>query len=132
MKPQLYPLLYLPESEKKSHLNDFLYFSKPNVNFKSLFLCSLTAALHSAAGQEMTCAGGQRFSPDFIVQTLMRRVGAALTTGCRLPAQPGCHQNTKRLLHSQEAERGWECVLHIIWHVRRKPSDSINQKTKSF
>ncbi|KAK2889796.1 hypothetical protein Q8A73_018096 [Channa argus] len=41
------------------------------------------AAFHSAAGQEMTCGGGQRFSPDFIVQTLMRRTGAAPTPGCR-------------------------------------------------
>ncbi|KAK2855850.1 hypothetical protein Q5P01_004585 [Channa striata] len=31
----------------------------------------------------MTRGGGQRFSPDFVVQTLTRRTGAALTTGCR-------------------------------------------------
>lgn len=105
---------------EKSHFNDF---SKLNVNFKSLFLCSLTAASHFAAGQEMTCGGGQRFSPDFIVQTLMRRVGAALPTGCRRCL---LSRDASRILRGFFTEsRGWKWLGMCFTHLTARTEKSF-------
>lgn len=96
----------------KTHRNDFQYFPKLNMNFKSLFLFPLTAAFHSAAGQGLTRGGGRRFSPDLRVQTLVRS-----------PALP---TSSRRFLLGRDADRilrgffpewtDWECLRRCFKH----------------
>lgn len=82
-KPQLLPSSCTSQPQKNHILMISSTFQSQTWTSKVFFssLLQLRSTLVQAGG--MTCGGGRRFSPDFRVQTLIWRAGAAPPHGCR-------------------------------------------------